>query len=511
MAIGVAVLPESVAAQRRLDRRRWRLLYTQVVTIALVCAGLAYLTAPKPFSIAFLGLVILCIAVVISPILGIYGSVLMTMVGDNVTVPWYPFTKNLSSHESILFVADGLTINPFEITIFITAMSWILRVLGDSDWRLYRGALYKPMLVFTGFVLFGLVYGLGRGGNTTIAVWEVRPLLYIPIMYVLITNLLTTARQYELMFMCAVVGVIVQSLLALQYFRSLDPQVRENLESLTEHAASIQVAALVIFVFAIWLLPRCSHIRRIWLTVGLVPCVWMFVLSQRRAAAIALIVGVFTLGILLFQRRRKTAVWFLGFTVILGGAYTAAFWNSTGSIGFAAQAVKTVIAPGTLSWEDQSSDLYRQAEAYNVWFSIRASRLFGLGFGQPFLQPLTLPDISFFVFADYMPHNSILWIWIKTGVGGFMAMLYLFARTIHRGVRLVIRVQSPNLTSVAIGSLVYVVMYIVYSYVDIGWDIRSTVFLAVAIAICSDLDNVLDQPDEEAEELPTTEDSELVS
>ena len=50
-----------------------------------------------------------------------------------------------------------------------------------------------------------------------------------------------------------------------------------------------------------------------------------------------------------------------------------------------------------------------------------------------------------------------------------------------------------------IASIVYVVMYTVYCYVDIGWDMRSTVFLALAIAICADLQPLVEEP-EEAEE-----------
>jgi O-antigen ligase len=252
-------------------------------------------------------------------------------------------------------------------------------------------------------------------------------------------------------------------------------------------------------------------VRRIWVTIGLVPCVWMFVLSQRRAAVIALIVGLLTLGALLYQRRRAAAVWFMLVTILVGGAYTAAFWNSTGSIGFGAQAVKTVIAPEELSLEDQSSDLYRQIEAYDIWYTIRSNELLGVGFGQRFLKPVALPDISRFVFADYMPHNSILWIWIKMGVGGFMATLYLIARTIQHGVRSVNRIQSPNLNSIVMASVIYVVMYTVYCYVDIGWDIRSTVFLAMAIAICADLQTVLETPEDAPNDSEAEDEPELVS
>ena len=48
--------------------------------------------------------------------------------------------------------------------------------------------------------------------------------------------------------------------------------------------------------------------------------------------------------------------------------------------------------------------------------TIKAKPITGLGFGQRFYRPFPLPDISFFPFYEYMPHNSVLWIWIKTGV-----------------------------------------------------------------------------------------------
>jgi O-antigen ligase len=514
MAVGALSPRLSVTAQQRTDRRKWLVLYGQTALLSVVIGGLAYISAPHPFSIAFLSLVLLWTAVVIKPVLGIYAAVLFTMIGDTVTVPWYPYTKNFSSRESILFIADQLTINPLEVTILLTTFVWILRSLGDTTWQLHRGRMWTPLMVFMGFTFLGLAYGLSRGGHdTTIAVWEARPLLYIPILYVLITNLLTTPRQYERLFVCGLLGVVVQSVLALQYFRRLDPEVKANLESLTEHAASIQVAALVVFVLALWLLARTSHVRRIWLTAALVPTVWMFVLSQRRAAAVALMIGVLLLAVLVGQRRRWVGVLFALVVLILGGLYTLAFWNSTGRFGFAAQAVKSVIAPEQLTEKDAASNLYRQIEKYDIWFTIRHNELFGVGFGQQFLRPVKLPDISFFVFWQYMPHNSILWIWMKMGVGGFMAMLFLMARTIHRGVQSVVRLASPDLAAIAIGAVAYVAMYMVYCYVDIGWDMRSTVFLALAIAICADLEPLVNEPlaEEAAEEAEPAAELEPVS
>ena len=68
-------------------------------------------------------------------------------------------------------------------------------------------------MVFTGFVLIGIVTGKSSGGDTRVAIFEFRPLLYIPIVYILLTNLLTTRRQYRrLMLLCRWSAVSIQSI-----------------------------------------------------------------------------------------------------------------------------------------------------------------------------------------------------------------------------------------------------------------------------------------------------------
>ena len=46
-----------------------------------------------------------------------------------------------------------------------------------------------------------------------------------------------------------------------------------------------------------------------------------------------------------------------------------------------------------------------------------------------------MPDISFFEFWEYIPHNNVLWIWIKIGFFGFVAMLFMFGRGVQLGAR----------------------------------------------------------------------------
>jgi hypothetical protein len=223
------------------------------------------------------------------------------------------------------------------------------------------------------------------------------------------------------------------------------------------------------------------------LPVMAIPVVWAYFVSERRSAFIGFALGLVLFGALLFRLQRRTFWWFVPIVGVVAVAYIGAFWTVETSIGFPAQAIKSVIAPDSVGGANRSSDEYRKIEGYNIWYTIRADPLRGIGFGHPFYQPIALPDISFFIFWRYMPHHSFLWVWLKTGFFGFVSMLYLMIRTIQHGVRSTVRLPTGTTRAICVTATLYVPMYLVYSYVDIAWDIRSMIFMAVVMAVCADL------------------------
>ena len=118
-------------------------------------------------------------------------------------------------------------------------------------------------------------------------------------------------------------------------------------------------------------------------------------------------------------------------------------------------------------------------------FTIRQAPLTGLGFGHPFSQPTPLPDISFYEFYRYIPHNSVLYIWIQTGFFGFMSMFFLFGRAMALAGRKLRDFTNPDDVIVVAVGATFVLMYAIFAYVDIAWDARGTVFLGLAFAICA--------------------------
>jgi hypothetical protein len=112
--------------------------------------------------------------------------------------------------------------------------------------------------------------------------------------------------------------------------------------------------------------------------------------------------------------------------------------------------------------------------------TIHAKPITGLGFGQKFYRPIALPDISFFEFYEYIPHNAILWIWMEMGVGGFVAMLFLFGSALRAGTRATLGLMRGLDALVVLTALTYLAMFLVFAREGMGWDAASMVTVAIA-------------------------------
>jgi O-antigen ligase len=224
---------------------------------------------------------------------------------------------------------------------------------------------------------------------------------------------------------------------------------------------------------------------RLALVLSAVPITWVLIVGQRRAGVIALVIGLTLLAVMLFWRQRRTFWKLVPVVTVVVIGYTGAFWNSQSSAGFPAQAIKSVVAPESTSERNQSSDYYRVIERLNINETIRSSPVLGIGFGQPFLRPYYLADISVFEFNAYVPHNSFLYIWTKLGFAGFVTLLYLIARTMMQGAARARAAPYGPDAVVALGGVVFVAMFALFLYVDIAWESRNVFLLALSMALCT--------------------------
>jgi O-antigen ligase len=183
--------------------------------------------------------------------------------------------------------------------------------------------------------------------------------------------------------------------------------------------------------------------------------------------------------------RRPMLVALLSVALLVGGsAYVAAFWNKEyGTTAQPARAIRSQIDP---SARDDSSDLYRDIERYNLVQTIRANRVFGIGFGNQFGQYVSLPDLtSVWPLQFYTPHQNILWLWLKLGIAGISVMMAVFIAAMARCLRTIYRhpVLDDTWTTAAVVAS-GLLMFLMFSTVDVVLPAtRGMVIMGVLMAL----------------------------
>jgi len=168
--------------------------------------------------------------------------------------------------------------------------------------------------------------------------------------------------------------------------------------------------------------------------------------------------------VLLFAKKRAFCLVALPL-LIATAIYLPIFWNDTGTLGQPARAVRSLSSPDA---RDAASNAWRDLEAINVRATIASNPLLGIGFGQPFLQVVQVPSISFFIFWNYEAHHDILWVWMKTGAVGFTIFFVVMCLGLARGAKLAREVKQRDARVFALLTTCCVVMSLVYCYVDLG-------------------------------------------
>lgn len=460
-----------------------------VLGATLLVAVVMWLRGPQ-LGLALTVLLAVAVTAFVKPTAALGATLVLALLGDSRSMPWWPSVKNFSAHESVLFFSDQLTISPFEIVLGIVLVVWLIRqyvVPGAKQVEL--GTLWGPVVLLGLAVVYGLVRGLAAGGDRRVALFDARPLLYVPIVYLLATNLFSSFRHYGRVVWGWMAALFVEASFALWRMAEIRSRIGD-LMSPVEHTAAVHMNLLIVFIVGtLWFGTRRAG-KRILLVALAGPVVFLYVTAERRAAVVALVIGVLFLAIVLYGRDRARFLRVMPLLLLVGAAYTAAFWNTESGMGFPAQAIKTVIAPSTVSAADASSDLYRQVETFDLWYTIRQDPIFGRGFGQPFDTPMRLPDISFFEFWAYLPHNSILGMWMKVGALGFVAFLSMFGLGVAKAVVAARRMVDPDRATLVavVGS--FIPMTLVVAYVDITFDVQTTTVLGTALALVASAERI---------------------
>ncbi len=468
-------------------RRSGLLNYLWLLALLGVTSLLALyflLFGPNPAMIAWLIYLVGAGLIVYQPRYGVYLIVFFALVGDGFLSFWYPFNKNFSSSESLMYLNNALIISPMECYLVLTMAVWWIRGAIQHNFRVISSWLTVSAFVFIFFIAFGLLYGLARGGSMVIALWETRPIFYLPLMLLLTNNLFTNSKHINHLMWLIMVALFLEGINGSFYYFVVVQGNLASLDAMGEHSAAIHLNTFFVYMLAVWLY-KASPFKRIFLPLMIFPILIMYLAAQRRAAFLTIAIALFLMALLLFKENRTAFMLIIPPVAILGVIYLGLFWNQSGALGLPAQAIKSVVAEDQASIEDQRSNFYRVLENVNAHFNIRNTPVTGIGFGQKLVFIVPLPDISFFIWWEYIIHNSIIWIWIKTGIGGFISLLVLVGLSIIMGMQTLMKLPSGELSAVTLTAILYIIMHFIYAYVDMSWDNQSMIYIGTMMGVLS--------------------------
>lgn len=488
MAVAQTAGP-SVLSQAGRQKRSFVFIYLSLVLLLLIVSRLARMYNAW-FSLAFVVLLVVVGLSIVRPALGLGVVLTLTIVGDEFALPWWPVSKNFSSRESVLFIANALTFKPLEVILFVVLAIWFIsRRLSPGAPPINYGAFGRPMAIFAASLAMGFVWGMLKGGDIRVAIYESGPLFYIPLVYLMSVNLFTSLTHYRRLMVGILGALTVEAIQVVSRLSTIRAELNDDASTVV-HTAALHINIMILmFVASLWFGTNIRGKRPLLILV-LIPTMWLYIDSQRRAGIVALIIGGLVLAVVLFVRNRKTFNWIIPIIMVLVLGYTGAFWNSDSQVAFPAQAIKTVIAPDDAGDKDASSDLYRAIENVNLNATIRSSPILGIGFGRPFLRPIPLADISFFEFAPFIPHNTVLWLWTKVGLAGFVSFIYMIGMGSASGIRAAVRMRDPDNASMVAVFSAYLPMFLVLAFVEISGDATTTTLFAVSLALVGSADRL---------------------
>jgi O-antigen ligase len=462
-----------------------------LLAAAALGVGLRYQVgsgAPLMAIVGALGFLLL-LAILRWPLTGVAVALFGVLLCEALPLPGDPTTEyaallyaNLKSWTPI-----GLALSPIDLILTVTLLAWLAHAGHRGRPLPPLGAAGWPMLLFGLCLAAGYAWGIVvNGGDSRIAFFEIRPLIYLIAVYFATGALVRTTRQATLLTWLMIAAVALSSLRDVARYLFLHAGSIDGTESIAgfAHENALFLAAMLVLLLAQFGFGRWGGQR--WLLLLAAPSMALALLvSQRRAGFVVLAIGLAVWALGLFLRRRRLFWLLIPPLLLVAACYLAVFWNRpTGVLGQPVRAVQTSLGIGSITDRDDSSNRYRVIEEENIWRTIRGSPLAGVGFGRPFNEYVPLVRLGWWDFQFYTPHNQVFWIWLKTGVAGFVVMLWLFGAGLAHSLRAFALTRHATLRPLLLLAAAYTAMLLVFAYVDIGFaNARPMLLLGILLGI----------------------------
>ncbi|MBC8140131.1 MAG: O-antigen ligase family protein [Armatimonadetes bacterium] len=336
-----------------------------------------------------------------------------------------PFFWNVNTIFQVYAHVDfkAIPLNLAEVVLIVAGAFSLVRATFTKSLRLRGGILLVPVLLYLFFVLWGWMNGMATGGDFKLSLQEVRAQFYFVVGYFVALHLTREPKQLMVLYWVMALCVSLKGLLyTYRRYVTLGGQPLPD-QGVGSHEEAFFFCAFGILLFVLSLAndPSYRPLRTfLWLNLPLI--VAGNLATNRRAGTAALLIALPMLLLAAYRAfphcRRGIAAFGLAIACF-GPLYYGAFKNSEAAIAQPARAIRSNFEPDA---RDASSNIYRDAENANQMATIRLAPVQGYGYGKRMLHVVPIADISdTYEWWDLLPHNQILWVWMRVGTVGFVA------------------------------------------------------------------------------------------
>lgn len=374
--------------------------------------------------------------------------------------------------------------NMIELYLLLILFTIFIILVVKKRFEVRKINVWFPFVLFFGWFIFSFIRGLQQGGEFLKALWEVRALFYLGIFYILTSQIIQTKRQIRILIWVAIATITFKALQGIARYVAMGFSM-QGYETLTNHEDPLFMSWLL-FLMISFVIYKVKDRQKTAILLLTLPLLLGIYVGQRRAVVAAMLVSLFAFFMLLKAHKQwlftKYAIPFL----LIFSIYCIAYWNhpnvkGSGPVnliksGFVTPNKKT--DPG-----DYYSNLYRKYEDYDLASTVRKHPLLGIGFGRKYYQPYPLVKITF-PLRDYIPHNEIIWVLVKTGAIGFWFFWFFFFSVGLNATNLSVNIKDPYLKAVSALIVVAIISQMVVSFFDLQLTYyRNMIFLGTLMGL----------------------------
>lgn len=317
-----------------------------------------------------------------------------------------------------------ILLGPTDFLLFVLIGGVVLEISRDHDAKRLAGPFTAPMLLLAVATFGGIVVGKTSGATTIEIFPQVRPLLFFLVLTPLAGYVLAKQERWRTTLQVAAVLIPLKAVVGIAT-RLYGGELAPGQGAVTFYEPTMNLLMVVFLLTLLGAAIRKVPLPRwVWCSG---PVVFVsLLLSFRRSFWVALLLGLVLVGLAAAGRRSRPfvalgllAVGLAFWTVVSAGGST----DSTNPIIDRAQS----LSPSRL--EATSGDRYRFEEQRNVIAEVRAHPITGLGLGIPWTQRYPISESH--PGGRYYTHVTPLWYWLKLGIFGTVAYVWIAAAAIR--------------------------------------------------------------------------------